>query len=232
MLQYQLQSGICYTCENKLIKKDKQTKTKMQKLYCKHCNKFSHAHYHNFGGLPFTAMNIVHLVKEGVGIRSISRLLHISTSTVIKKIIAVAAAIKPPPISKSVTEFEVDEMNTFIKRKSNPIWIVMALGKESRNVVSMAVGSRNKQTLKQVINTLLLQPLAKIYTDNLPLYKTIIPAQNHVKKHFGTNHIERKNLSLRTHLKRLNRRSICFSKSFVMLKSCLKIYLWNTFLCH
>ncbi|WP_188464902.1 IS1 family transposase [Marivirga lumbricoides] len=39
--------------------------------------------------------------------------------------------------------------------------------------------------------------------------------------------MERKNLSLRTHLKRLNTRSICFSKSKVMLIACLTIYFWG-----
>uniref|UniRef100_UPI0038B39A68 IS1 family transposase n=1 Tax=Flavobacterium soli TaxID=344881 RepID=UPI0038B39A68 len=44
---------------------------------------------------------------------------------------------------------------------------------------------------------------------------------------FGTNHIERNNLTLRTHLKRLNRRAICFSKSLIVLVFVLKIYFWS-----
>ncbi|WP_394801047.1 IS1 family transposase [Niabella ginsengisoli] len=47
------------------------------------------------------------------------------------------------------------------------------------------------------------------------------------KKKFGTNHIERYNLSLRTHLKRLARRSICFTKSLKILQAILKIYFWG-----
>ncbi|WP_409070947.1 IS1 family transposase [Flavobacterium sp.] len=38
--------------------------------------------------------------------------------------------------------------------------------------------------------------------------------------------MERKNLSLRTHLKRLNRRSICFSKNLIILNAVLRIYFW------
>jgi hypothetical protein len=48
-----------------------------------------------------------------------------------------------------------------------------------------------------------------------------------ISKFRNTNHIERKNLSLRTHLKRLNRRTICFSKSLVILSACLRIYFWS-----
>nr|WP_317192641.1 IS1 family transposase [Flavobacterium geliluteum] len=38
--------------------------------------------------------------------------------------------------------------------------------------------------------------------------------------------MDRKNLTLRTHLKRLNRRTICFSKSLVIFMAVLKIYFW------
>ena len=64
------------------------------------------------------------------------------------------------------------------------------------------------------------------YTDQLINYKSLIPAALHKTRVYGTNHIERKNLTIRTDLKRLSRRSICFSKSKWMLEACLKIYFW------
>jgi insertion element IS1 protein InsB len=39
--------------------------------------------------------------------------------------------------------------------------------------------------------------------------------------------IERKNLSIRTDIKRLSRGTICFSRSRIMLENCLKIYFWG-----
>ena len=66
----------------------------------------------------------------------------------------------------------------------------------------------------------------KIFTDRLKNYRYLIDEKVHSVKRFGTNHIERKNLTLRTHLKRLNRRTICYSKSLVVLIAILKIYFW------
>jgi len=43
-----------------------------------------------------------------------------------------------------------------------------------------------------------------------------IPPQQHVISKKNTQAIERKNLTLRTHIKRLCRKSICFSKSVTM----------------
>ncbi|HEX2845848.1 MAG TPA: IS1 family transposase [Chitinophagaceae bacterium] len=54
-----------------------------------------------------------------------------------------------------------------------------------------------------------------------------MPSDRHIANAYNINHIERNNLNLRTHLKRLSRRTICFSKSITMLEACLKIYFWN-----
>jgi insertion element IS1 protein InsB len=61
----------------------------------------------------------------------------------------------------------------------------------------------------------------------LGLYKTLIPSYIHKTKKGGINHIERKNLTLRTHIKRLSRRTICYSKSAIMLKNSVELYVWG-----
>ena len=123
--------------------------------------------------------------------------------------------------------FEVDEMRTFYKSKTRLLWIVYALRRDTKQIADFAVGTRTIKTLKRVIDTVLLSGAEKIYTDKLHLYNYIIPADIHRSKSYNTNHIERKNLSLRTHLKRLNRRTICYSKSIAVLVACLKIYFWS-----
>jgi len=104
--------------------------------------------------------------------------------------------------------------------------VIYALDNQSKQVVDLKVGGRTKKNLKRVTDTLVLANCKQIFTDGLPLYQQIIPAALHKVRRYGTNHIERKNLSLRTHLKRLNRKTIAFSKSLLMLEACLKIYFW------
>ena len=99
--------------------------------------------------------------------------------------------------------------------------------KDSKNVVSFNVGKRTNKTLSRVVDTLKLSEAKRIFTDKLKNYRYLIDEKLHSIKRFGTNHIERKNLTLRTHLKRLNRRNICFSKSSLILISVLKIYFWS-----
>lgn len=124
-------------------------------------------------------------------------------------------------------EYEVDELCTYIGNKEKRIWIVCALEKITKQIVSFNIGRRTNQTLKSVIDTLNLSKAKKIFTDKLKSYKTLIQKEIHKINRFATNSIERKFLTLRTHLKRLNRRTICFSKSLVMMNAVLKIYFWS-----
>lgn len=107
------------------------------------------------------------------------------------------------------------------------IWVVSAYCIETQNIVRMHVGSRTNKTLNRVLDPLQLAKAKKIYTDKLKHYRYLIPKKIHSASVKDTNHIERMHLNFRTHLKRLNRRSIGFSRSNVMLISILKIYLWG-----
>jgi len=118
---------------------------------------------------------------------------------------------------------------TFVKSKSKRIWIVYAFEKETKNIVGFNVGTRTNLTLDNVVKQVLSASPLAILTDKLKGYQSLIPPYIHKTVRFGTNRIERINLTLRTHLKRLNRKTICFSKSEVMLKAVLNIYFSSNF---
>ena len=106
-------------------------------------------------------------------------------------------------------------------------WVVYALCSETKQVIDFTVGKRNKRTLRVVVNTLLQSGMKIIKTDRLNIYRSLIPPKLHIANAYNINHIERNNLNLRTHLKRLSRRTICFSKNLAMLDACLRIYFWS-----
>jgi insertion element IS1 protein InsB len=210
--------GVCVT----MIKYGK-TKSGNQRYICKLCNKTRVGNYIYKAYLPNINTDIILFTKEGVGIRSTARILQISATTLLKKIVSIAKNINKPNISKGKT-YEVDEMCTYIGHKRNFIWVVYALERDSKNVVSFNVGKRTNKTLSRVLDTLKLSEAKKIFTDRLKNYRYLIDEKLHSVKRFGTNHIERQDLTLRTHLKRLNRRTICFSRNKLILISILKIY--------
>jgi insertion element IS1 protein InsB len=216
----------CRLCSGHTVKNGK-SRTGKQRYHCRSCKKTFQAEYF------YTACNqnvnqwIASLVKESCGVRSIARLLNVSLSTVIRKIKRAGKSLaRPFPILQG-KEYEVDEMRTYIGNKKRLYWVVYALRKDTKEVIDFKVGKRNSKTLARVLDTVHLSDPKKVYTDKLSLYKNLIPMALHGTRQYTINHIERKNLSVRTHLKRLARKTICFSKSKGMLEACLKIYFWG-----
>jgi insertion element IS1 protein InsB len=199
----------CKYCGKACIKWGQQ-KTGRQRYYCNGCNRTQQAAYSSSGCAKNINRQIGQLVCESVGIRGIGRVLCIAVSTVLRKIKQIAAGMAKPPIPLNRPAFEMDELRTYIKHKGNEpclpagrYWIAYAICPEDKQVVDFVVGKRSKRTLKMVVNTLLLSGVGLIKTDKLNIYGSLIPAKRHCQAIYGTNHIERHNLNLRTHLKRL-----------------------------
>lgn len=186
---------ICPSCYSSKIVKNGKTKTKKQQYFCKNCNKRFLDFYTYQAYLYGINNDIIALTKEGTGIRSIARLLKISPTTLLARIITIAKKVAQPSIPKGKI-YQVDEMRTYVKRKDRLFWIVYALEKQTKNVVSFNIGRRINQTLKKVIMGLELSEAEKIITDKLKNYKFLIRPEIHSTKFRGINHIERKNLTL------------------------------------
>ena len=225
-LMYQIRGSMnCRYCKSD-CKKDGFQKNGTQRYKCKHCGKKQQGEYcYNAYDISTNAY-IKTFVCEGVGIRSIARILNISTTTLFSRIISIAKSINQPPVSTGQV-YEVDEIKSFVKRKDKHIWIVYALNRVTKEIVAFSVGPRTNVTLGKVIKTLLLSGAKRIFTDRWRGYQSLIDEKTHSVANRGTNHIERHNLTLRTHLKRLTRRTICYSRSIAILSAILRIYFWG-----
>ena len=219
-------TGICPFCYSGKIIRNGTTKTRKQQYICKGCHKrfldyYTYKAYHsNINPL------IIQLTKEGLGIRSIARVLQISATTLLRRIKNIAENIVSPVLSFGKT-YELDEMRFYIRKKSNPMWLVYAIDKVMKKTATFYIGKRNNQTLNALVKTLLNAKAKMIFTDQLKNYQYLIPKVVHHSKRYGTNRIERLNLTLRIHLKWLNRKKICLSRSHIILSAVLKIYFWH-----
>jgi insertion element IS1 protein InsB len=213
----------CKFCNDNCRKAGRQ-RNGAQKLFCINCRKYQQAVYKY--ACCKTDMNkmISTLVCESVSIRGIARVLQITVNSVVRKIKKIAAGIVKPAVPMNRKAFELDEMRTYVCNKENQYWVAYALCSQTKEVVDFIVGKRSKRTLRMIVNTLLISNVRVIKTDKLNIYRSLIPPGMHISNAYNINHIERNNLNLRTHLKRLSRRTICYSKSIEMLSACLKIY--------
>lgn len=85
----------CRYCAGSCMKKG--VRNGNQKLLCKSCGKYQQSRYSNKASRIDLDFWIVRYVKEGLGIRSISRILEISANTVLSRIIKIAKGVEQPP---------------------------------------------------------------------------------------------------------------------------------------
>ncbi len=219
-----MEKKYCTKCNAIAVKNGFQGK--MQRYKCKSCQKKFQLYFAYKAYTITINDSIVLLLKEGCGIRSIARILSISKNTVLARIISIGNKLKAKPLLQKGCSFEIDEIWTFIGNKSNVAWITYAIERKSKSIVSFVLGSKTKDNIQPLVNKLILSAPKHIYTDRLNIYPALIPEAIHKRFQYCTNIIERNNLTLHTHLKRLGRKAICFSKSFSVLLNVLKIYFW------
>ncbi len=104
--------------DNNYIVKNGKTSIGKQRYKCKHCG-CTFLKKYSYNAYLFSVNNeIVNLLKEGVGIHGISRLLNISTNTVLSRLIKLSKQVQKPLITFGKT-YEMDELCTYVRNKNN-----------------------------------------------------------------------------------------------------------------
>jgi insertion element IS1 protein InsB len=110
-------------------------------------------------------------------------------------------------------EAEVDEQWSFAGKKTSQRWLWHAIDHGTGTVLACGFGRRQDRVFLQLKK--LLEPfgITRYYTDYSGAYTRHLEADEHKPGKRHTQQIERKHLTLRTRIKRLARKTICFSKS-------------------
>ena len=113
-------------------------------------------------------------------------------------------------------ETELDEMWSFVGKKTNQRWLWHAIERTSGKVLAYVFGTRKDEFFLQLKALLLPFGISRFYTDEWGAYKRHLDGTKHEIGKQNTQKIENKHLNLRTRIKRLVRKTICFSKLIIM----------------
>lgn len=130
-----------------------------------------------------------------------------------------------PVILARIEEAEVDEMWAFVGKKKTPRWLWQALDHRTGTVLAYVLGGREDHAFLAL--KALLKPfgIRRFFTDGWGAYQRHLdPAEHKVGKRF-TQPLERKHLTLRARIKRLVRKTICFSKSTEMHDTVIGLFI-------
>jgi insertion element IS1 protein InsB len=111
---------------------------------------------------------------------------------------------------------EVDEMWSFVGSKAHQRWLWHAIDHLTGVVLAYVFGSRADEGFGELQKLLKPFGLVHFYTDAAGVSKRRLPTTAHTVGKVHTQQIERKHLTLRTRIKRLARKTSCFSKSVFM----------------
>ncbi|PQJ81026.1 IS1 family transposase [Polaribacter porphyrae] len=201
----------CKKCNSKNYIK-KGLRDNKQRFYYKNCQCYFQSEYNYRAYKADINELIVSLLKESCSVRGISRVSKISKDTVLSRMLKISKQIKITYFNKFGCKFEVDEMFIKIANGKKQNWLIYAIEQKTKDIIGFVIGGRNTENLKIVIDKLLLLYPTRIYTDGLNMYPSLIPKEIHKRFRYCTNRIERMNLNLRTHIKRLSRKTICFTR--------------------
>ncbi|EMB4114473.1 IS1 family transposase [Serratia marcescens] len=195
---------------------------------CKLCLKTFQLSYCYNGAKPGTHQTIVDMAMNGSGCRDTARVLGISLNTVLchlKNFSPQQVAQNAESGATVVICCEADEQWSYVRSKGNPRWLFYAYDRIRKRVLAHVFDPRNALTLQRLLALLGRFNIAFYMTDAWPVYQTLLAATSHVISKKYTQRIERHNLNLRTHLKRLICKTICFSKSEEMHDKVIGWYL-------
>jgi insertion element IS1 protein InsB len=121
---------------------------------------------------------------------------------------------------------EWDELWSYVGKKANPRWTWYAIERKTGLIIAFENGRRTDESLKALIDKMAHLPIRICYSDAWAAYDKLLPkAYLHIIGKDNTWKIERKNLNFRIHLKRLNRKTICFSKNEEIHDNVIGLYI-------
>lgn len=200
--------------------------------------------YKNNGSKPGIEEEIITLTMNGSGVRDIARVLDVSKDKVISTLrklheqvqyvntrylnsLDPSKQLECDIVKDDKFNFdeleeindikaEADEMWSFYQRKKQQIWLWWLVDHNTNTPIAFVFGDKKHDNLLKLLELVKDYDISMFYVDGNPVYPKCIPSEKLTVSKKNTQQIERAHLTLRTRLKRLARKTICFSKNMTM----------------
>ena len=156
------------------------------------------------------------MAMNSFGVRETARVLKVGYKTVLrtlKNLTPKQVTTIPFDLANIELICGVDEQWSFVGKKKNQRWLWYAWEPRYKRVIAHAFGKRDTDAFKELQRLLSKFTIPFYCTDDYGVYSANLPIEKHIIGKRYTQRIERTNLTLRSRLKRLVRKTIGFSKS-------------------
>ncbi len=119
---------------------------------------------------------------------------------------------------------ELDEIQTYVGRRSDKVWIWTAINHYLPGILAIEIGDRSGQTFARLWKRIKRWGSRRFLTDGYCVYANFIEPEKHaVLPKTKLTRVEGENTRLRHYLARLHQATLCYSKSQRMLRCSIRL---------
>lgn len=160
---------------------------------------------------------------RGSGIRDTAFVAGVSPATVLRCIINESINTFIKPAKRYYSQVQIDELWMYVARKKKKVWLLYAYCYETDEILAFTMGKRNSKTVRNLLLKLKGLEIGWYLTDKWEAFSRELPYYQHLIGKQFTKAIEGVNTWFRVSIRRLNRRTTCFSKKLVYLYATIKL---------
>ena len=194
-----------------------------QNLLCKACGKQFQFEYVYKGAKPKNKSLVLRMLCRGSGVRDCAAVTGVSASTVLSLIKEAANGIVLKPQKHCYRYVQIDEQWSYVARKEKKVWMLYAYAVEEDEIIAFTMGKRSTKAVQNLFVKLKTLDIDHFLTDEWDAFQAVLPKAKHWIGKQYTKAIEGLNTFFRTRVRRLVRRTVCFSKKLLYHYSMLKI---------
>ncbi len=218
----------CPSCHSTELRKNGRRYNK-QCFQCKHCGRQFVDERTPVGYHPEVKKLCIKMYLNGMGFRGIERVTGIHHTTIIHwvKEVGIQVIEESEDGNESPNFAQLDELQTFVGKKSQKIWVWTALNSFKSGILDFRVGDRSGKTFQLLWSRVEKWSSLAYMTDGYAVYPNFIPPEKHkVVKKTRMTRVEGENTRLRHYLARLHRSTLCYSKSLEMLEHSVRLLIY------
>ena len=163
---------------------------------------------------------------NGMGFRAIARVTDIDHTTIINWVEKAGESLSDEPQDEEIPEItEIDELQTFVGNKNNKFWIWTVVNHQKKGIILWNIGDRSHESFEPIWQIIKCWHSFWYVTDGWKVYPMYIQSEDHLVSKTYMTRVEGENTRLRHYLARLHRKTLCYSKSLLLLKYSLRLLL-------
>ena len=161
-----------------------------------------------------------------MGFRAIARVTEINHTTIINWVEEAGESLSDEPQNSEIPEItEIDELQTFVGNKKNRFWIWTVVNHQKKGIILWNIGARSHESFQPIWQIVKCWHSFFYVTDGWKVYPMYIEPEDHLVSKTYMTRVEGENTRLRHYLARLHRKTLCYSKSLLLLKYSLRLLL-------